>query len=58
MSEKPILCPRCHQSTEQDGIWPIDFEGDIVDGCYRCFEDDADAMWNTHIFGPTAPVEI
>ena len=38
-------CPRCDQSTEQDGLWPIDLDGDTVQGCYECFEQDAADMW-------------
>lgn len=38
-----MTCPRCHNSTEQDGEWPIKMpDGSIKQGCHACFEEDAD----------------
>jgi len=38
-------CPICGGDTAQDGVWPVEDEGNVVDGCYACFQDQASDEW-------------
>lgn len=38
-------CPLCGSDMTLDGMWPVESNGVVVDGCHDCFEKQADDMW-------------
>lgn len=57
-----MTCLKCGGNTEQDGLWPVVIDGEIVMCCYGCFERESwEIYWAALNAGvpwpePTGPV--